>query len=277
LALIIHTYINGKLLTVNKLINEYYDNLDELIVSCLNDYYLHNFNLPQQVYLPLEQKYLSDLNYQNKIKFINPKAGKFISIIKLANTNAEQYFKSDYLVYKRQKALNEDAFEQLKQLLGIDNLNLINVFDMSNLFGTEKVGGMIALSNGEFNKKLYRKFIIKDANNVGDTQAMNEVVSRQYKRTLSERQSLPNLIIVDGGINQVNATIKALQTIKLDQIIPVIGLYKDRNHKTDGIIYREQKIALDHKSGLYLYLFNIQEEVHRFAISFFRQRKHRLN
>jgi excinuclease ABC subunit C len=145
---------------------------------------------------------------------------------------------------------------------------------MSNLFDKDKIGAMIGIEGGMFNKKLYRKFIIKDQTTKGDTNFMHEVILRQYTRTINEKQTFPNLIIVDGALAQVNAARKALTELKLEKIIPVIGLSKDNKHKTDAIVINAStKISLNKKSPLYNYLFNIQEEVHRFAISFNRSKR----
>jgi excinuclease ABC subunit C len=103
---------------------------------------------------------------------------------------------------------------------------------------------------------------------------MYEVIGRRYTRIIKENNNfLPNLIIVDGGLIQVNAALKALQELNLHKVIPVIGLFKNDRHQTAGIIFPNKKqIILDRHSNLYLYLFNIQEEVHRYTINFFRQK-----
>jgi excinuclease ABC subunit C len=268
LTIMIHSYIKGKLLEVNKQITEMYSDVNELLSSYLNQYYQNNLNKPSYLYIRDKIELIND------IAIINPVKGKFSELISNANVNAEQYFKSNYLVYQKQKQNNELAYEELKKLLNVDNLSLIHAFDMSSLFHKDKIGVMIGLENGTFNKKLYRKFIIKNDSSQGDTQYMYEVATRQYKRMVNEQQSLPNLIIVDGGINQINAIILALKTLSLDKIIPVIGLSKNKMHKTDSIVLsNNHKIALEKKSGLYFYLFNIQEEVHRFAINFNRSKR----
>lgn len=150
-------------------------------------------------------------------------------------------------------------------------MSLIHVYDIANLFADDQVGAMIALENGNFNKNLYRKFIIKNLDASSDYERMKEVVYRQYKRMLDEGQTLPNLIIVDGGIIQINAAIESLSKLHLDKVINVIGLSKDKHHKTNSIVFpNKQTIKLDKSSDIYMYLLNIQEEVHNFAINFFR-------
>jgi excinuclease ABC subunit C len=272
ISIIIHTYQDGKLLAVNRQISELHDDINDALVSYLTQYYLNDLNLPKIAYANISEEHIKALTKVTGFKIVNPASGKFKQIIKSAAINAKEYFSSNYLVYERKREQNELAFDELRKLLFIDNLSIINVFDMSNFFGNDKIGAMIGLENGKLNKNMYRKFIIKDKNLKGDTEYMKEVINRQYTKIIKESSPLPNLIIVDGGIAQVNAAISALKDLGLDKIIPVIGLSKDSKHKTDGIVIANKKISLDKKSGLYMYLFNIQEEVHRFAINFFRNR-----
>jgi excinuclease ABC subunit C len=273
ISISIISYVKGNLLTKNQQIGEFYGDINELLTNYLMQYYYQGFNLPKKCYVNLDPSNLQGLSTTLNIQFINPSRGKYQSILENTVKNASLYFQTNYLVYKQRKERTQLAFENFSRLLSLDNLSLIHVFDMSNLFGSDKVGAMIALDNGVFNKNLYRKFIIKDLKAASDTQYMFEVVHRQYKKMLEEKQPLPNLIIVDGGLGQVNAALKALKELNLHDIIPVIGLNKDRSHKTDGITFASKKIMkLDRKSDIYLFLFNIQEEVHRYAINFFRQR-----
>jgi excinuclease ABC subunit C len=273
ISISIISYVKGNLLTKNQQIGEFYGDINELLTNYLMQYYYQSFNLPRKCYVNLDSNDLQGLSKILNIQFISPSRGKYQTILENAVKNASLYFQTNYLIYKQRKERTQLAFENFGKLLSLDNLSLIHVFDMSNLFGNDKIGAMIALDNGIFNKNLYRKFIIKDLNASSDTQYMFEVVSRQYKKMLEEKQTLPNLIIVDGGLGQVNAALKALKELNLHDIIPVIGLNKDRSHKTDGITFASKKIMkLDRKSDIYLFLFNIQEEVHRYAINFFRQR-----
>ena len=274
ISIVIFSYAKGKLLAKTQQINELNDELEQELSSYLVQFYLNNAAKPKKVYLSINKKVNKQLSQILNIDFITPEKGKFKEILINASINAKEYFKNNYYQYLKQQELNEQAFEKLKQVLNISNLNIIHMFDMSNLFSDAKVGAMIALENGVFNKKLYRKFIIKDLENAGDTQYMKECVIRQYNNVIKNNESLPNLIIADGGLNQVNAIKSALKEIKLDQIIPVIGLAKNKNHQTEYIICENKKtIPLDKTSSLYLYLVKIQDEVHRFAISFFRKKK----
>ncbi|GMO14246.1 MAG: excinuclease ABC subunit C [Mycoplasmoidaceae bacterium] len=263
ITIIIHSYIKGKLLEVNKQINNLYDDVESALSSFLSQYYLDNLNKPKNILIDTK------IDLPIELKVIQPERGEKKQLTNNANLNAKHFFSTNLLVYLRMKQQTVDAFEQLKAVLKIENLSLIHVFDMSNLFDKDRIGVMIGVEDGQFNKKLYRKFIIKNQESHGDTQFMYEVIFRQYSRTIKEGHAFPNLIIVDGAIGQINSARKALAELKIDKIIPVIGLSKDNKHKTDAIVIDKDMIMpLDKKSGLFNYLFNIQEEVHRFAIGF---------
>lgn len=274
ISISIFSYINGKLLAKKEQIAEINDSVSDTIESCLMQFYADSLNLPKKCYVSLEDKKLKNLSKSLNVIFINPKTGRFKNILENAINNAKSYYNSNYLQYKKSVALNEDAFLALQKALNMDNLSLIHIFDMSNLFNEDRIGAMIALEHGKFNKNLYRKFIIKNEAAKSDVEYTKEVVIRQYARMLKQREELPNLIIADGGKQQVNVIVQALKVNKLDLVIPVIGLVKNKKHETEKIYITDNKyINLDKKSELYLYLLKIQNEVHRFAITFFRQRK----
>ncbi|GHU33408.1 hypothetical protein FACS1894166_08790 [Bacilli bacterium] len=273
IAVVIFSYINGKLLTKFQQIAEIHSEVDETLTQFLMQYYQNSYNKPQTCYVNLEKAPLKILSKTIGLEFINPIAGKYKTIIQSAVSNAKKFYDTNLLVYQKKRQMTVEAFNDLRKTLNLDNLSLIHVFDMSNLFGKDKVGSMIALENGVLNKNLYRKFIIKDLSASSDYAYTYEVVKRQYVKTIKIGTPLPNLIIVDGGTIQINAVKKALSELHIEKIVPVIGLVKDNHHRTDAIITdNHRQIALDHKSRLYTYLFNIQEEVHRYAISFFRKR-----
>ena len=274
ISISIFSYINGKLLAKREQIAEIHDSISETIESYLMQFYSDNLNSPKKCYVSLANKKLKNLSKNLNIIFVNPKVGKFKNILENAIANAKAYYNSNYLQYKKFIALNDDAFEELKRTLNICNLNLIHVFDMSNLFNEDRIGAMIAIEHGEFNKNLYRKFIIKNKTSKSDVEYMSEVITRQYTRMLNQKEELPNLIIADGGKQQVNIIMQTLKINKLDLLIPVIGLVKNKKHETEKIYVPNDKfINLDKKSELYLYLSKIQNEAHRFAITFFRQKK----
>jgi excinuclease ABC subunit C len=272
ICITIFSYIDGKLLLKNNQICDLYGQGEEEILNYLFQYYDNNKNLPANVYISLPNNLLKQLTNQLKINFINPLTGKYKTIIKNAMDNARKSLASNYLVYKNKFNRSVKAYEDFKTLIGNSQLSLIHIFDISNLFSENKVGAMVVLENGNFNKSSYKKFIIKDANSISDTQCMREVIQRQYSRAINENKKLPGLIIVDGGKHQVNVCKDALHLCKLN--IQVIGLAKNSKHQTDKIVFEngtEYKIPIN--GNVYQFLLNIQEEVHRFAISFFKQKK----
>ncbi len=165
---------------------------------------------------------------------------------------------------------NELANEALRELLNLKVLNRIDLFDNSNLFGSFSVSGMVVFKNGLPSKKEYRKYKISlDKND--DYNTMKEVIYRRYYRALLEKTELPDLIIVDGGINQINACKEVLSSLNLD--IKVCGLKKNDKHRTneliDGDFYSTYNIDKD--SYLFHYLTRMQDEVHRFTINYHKE------
>jgi excinuclease ABC subunit C len=160
-SLIIHRYRKNVLFECSKYIEEYYDNLlEDSISSLLNLYYLENKNKPKKIY--------SSFIFFSLIPLFLPKKSKYSKIVENANENAKSHFQSNYLVFQKLKERTRDALKELEEILNISNINLIHSFDISNFFENDKVGAMIVLENGEFNKKLYRKFIIKNVEIKGD-------------------------------------------------------------------------------------------------------------
>jgi excinuclease ABC subunit C len=275
LSIVIFSYIRGKLLTKNQQISEIFTKINEELISYLVQYYHDNQNTPNKCIVNLPQNDLRQLTKILGPHFVSPKTGKYKIIMQTVANNAKTYFDTNYLVYKQRERLSNDGFNTLRKTLNIDNLSLIHVFDISNLFAEDKVGAMIGLTSGQFNKNLYRKFIIKNTRNNSDANSMSEVIYRRYHEALKNREGLPNLIIVDGGTIQINAAVKTLKQLGLNLVIPVIGLVKNQHHKTHAIMLpNNQQINLDKSTPLYLYLFNLQEEVHRFAINFFRAKNY---
>lgn len=274
LSIVIFSYLNGKLLAKNQQIAEINnDDISEVLINYLMQYYFDSLNKPNICYVNLHNSEIKSIAKATGIEFISPSKGKFKQILHEGIKNAKQFFTSSYLIYRQKINLTKKSFEELKQVLNLDNLSLIHVYDVANLFSDNQVGAMIALEDGNFNKNLYRKFIIKDLDASSDYARMKEVVYRQYRRVIDNKEQLPNLIIVDGGIIQINAAIDSLNKLHLDKIIPVIGLSKDNHHKTNAIVFPSKKtIKLDKSSSMYMYLLNVQEEVHRYAINFFRNK-----
>jgi excinuclease ABC subunit C len=273
LSISVYSYVETKLIDMQNQIIEISIDIETSIFEFLSAYYYKHQNPPKTLYVKLNKAYLDELNETFKnIKFKKPEKGKFKSIINIANLNAKKHYSSDYLVYEDEKCRNANAYTELTKIFNLGENTLIHVFDMSNYGKNERVGGMIALTNGRFNKKLYRKFIIRNQNAISDIDMFKEVIKRQYERMIIEKQELPNLVIVDGGKNQIKIVQEQFKRLNLE--IKIIGLVKNNKHETDHILTIQNKIiSLNKNSGLYFYLVNIQNEVHRYAINFLKKKK----
>lgn len=237
----------------------------EIFLNFIGQFYLVKQNpLPKEILLPeLDYSSLSD---EIKRKIIVPKKGKKKDMVKLVTENAKE--KIDVLSQKEElkKKRTIGAITTLGEILGIGVPTNIEAFDNSNIQGVSSVSAMVSYLDGEKNPKGYRKFLIKTVEGANDALTMHEVVTRRYSRLKKEGKPFPNLIIMDGGKPQVNSALKALELI--DVKIPVMGLVKNDNHKTEAILFNNEEIALDKKSNLFYFLEAMQDEVHRYAISF---------
>ena len=228
--------------------------------------------LPKEIIVPdiididLLSKYLN-------IKVETREKGDIKKLLDLAKENSKIYIeeKEEELNNNEEKRL--EALTELKKLLNVDKVSRMESFDNSHLFGTYYVGGMVVFEDFLPKREEYRKFKI-DINTKDDLSAMREVVYRRYYRLFMEEAKLPDLIVVDGGELQVRVVRDIIDELNLP--INIIGLKKDTHHKTNTIIDRNlNEIKIDSHSNLFLYLANIQEEVHRFAITYHRNIKNK--
>ena len=229
-----------------------------------NFYLVENNPLPKQIFI--SDASAEDLNTFNQVlstKVIVPKIGKNLEYLNLVRENAKE--KIDVLIKRKELDYQrtEKTFKDLSKLLNIE-VHKIEAFDNSNIQGASAVSAMVVFIDGKKAPKLYRKFKIKTVIGVNDVATMKEVVTRRY----IDLDTLPDLIIMDGGELQVNSCLSALKNINKN--IPVLGLVKDDNHKTRALYYNGSEIEVEKGSYLFHMMEAIQEEVHRFAISFFR-------
>jgi excinuclease ABC subunit C len=161
--------------------------------------------------------------------------------------------------------------DELAKIIGLKQTPLrIELFDNSHLQGSSAVGAMVCFINGEPSKKNYRKFRLSEEDAGDDYHSMKEVVSRRYRRLKEENSSFPDLILADGGLTQVHASLEGLDEAGVN--VPVYGLYKNDKHQTEGLIDKDgKKYPLDKKSSLFFLLMRMQDEVHRFALSYHKQ------
>ena len=224
----------------------------------------HELLVPEDINKDLLQEYF-------QIKVNTPQKGKLKSLLELGKENAKEQMELKEETLKKDDEERLNALKELKELLGLKKLNRMESFDNSHLFGTFYVGGMVVFDDFLPNKNLYRKYKIstevKD-----DLNAMREVIYRRYFKTLMEEESAPDLIVMDGGELQISVCKEVLDSIGLK--IPIIGLVKDKNHRTSHIMDENYKIlSVKKDSKLFLFLTKIQEEVHRYAITYHRNIK----
>ncbi len=251
-----------------KIINTLVDK-KEALMEYIIKFYEKNL-LPHELFVPefidseLLSKYLN-IKVDTRIK------GDIKKLLDLALENSKIYLEEKENLLTQNEEKRKEALNELKKILKVDKVSRMESFDNSHLFGTYYVGGMVVFEDFLPLKNEYRKFKI-DINTKDDLTAMHEVVYRRYYRLLMENAKYPELIVVDGGELQVKVVVDIINNLNLP--INVIGLKKDNHHKTSTIIDKNlQEIKIDSHSNLFLYLANIQEEVHRFAISYHRDIK----
>ena len=206
-----------------------------------------------------------------EIKVTKPQKGKLKNLVDLAKENAKEQMDLEKETLKRDDDERTKALEELRKLLGLKELHRMESFDNSHLFGTFYVGGMVVFDDFLPNKDLYRKYKIstevKD-----DLSAMREVLYRRYFKTIMNESYKPDLIVMDGGELQISVAKEILNSLNL--YIPIIGLVKDKNHRTSYIMNESyERLAVEKDSKLFLFLTRIQEEVHRYAITYHRNIK----
>ena len=212
----------------------------------------------------------------NEAIFCIPQKGDKKKLLDLSTMNVKEY-KVDRI--KQEEKLNPEQratrlLTELQQLLNLEKLPIrIECFDNSNIQGSDPVAGCVVFIKGKPSKKDYRKYNIKSVIGPDDYASMKEVVWRKYKRAIEEETPLPDLIIADGGIGQMNAIKEATDALEIN--IPIAGLAKNDKHHTNELLYGfpAQTIGIKQTSSLFKLLTNIQDEVHRFAISFHRDKR----
>ena len=224
----------------------------------------HELLVPQEIDEALLEEYF-------KVKVSKPQKGKLKNLLDLAKENAKEQIELQGETLKQDEEERLKALNELKNLLGLKELHRMESFDNSHLFGTFYVGGMVVFDDFLPNKDLYRKYKISTEAK-DDLSAMKEVIYRRYFKVLMEESYKPDLIVMDGGMLQINACKEILESLNLH--IPIIGLVKDDKHRTNHIMNENLEILnVDKDSKLFLFLTRIQEEVHRYAISYHRNIK----
>ena len=214
----------------------------------------------------------------HKVHIKIPKKGSKEKLVELARKNAALVLNTDKERLKREEGRTIGAVKELEQLLGISGIVRMEAYDISNTSGFASVGSMIVYEKGKPKKNDYRKFKIKGVQGADDYASMEEVLTRRFEHGLKEKEEgkdlggftvFPDLILMDGGKGQVNIALQVLKKLKIN--IPVCGMVKDDNHRTRGLYYQNVEIPIDKHSEAFRLITRIQDEAHRFAITFHRQ------
>ncbi len=226
--------------------------------------------LPKEIYVPeeIDNELLS--SYLNT-KVLHTYRGKIKSLLDLAMENAKENLDAQEETIEKDLQKRLEAERVLSKLLNMEKVERIESFDNSHLFGTYYVGGMVVFDDFLPNRNEYRKYKI-DANVKDDLGAMREVLYRRYYRVLMDNLEKPDLIVLDGGMNQITVCKEIIESLNLN--IRIVGLVKDSHHRTNHLMDENYNIIdIPDDSNLFLYLSKIQEEVHRFAITYHRNIK----
>ena len=244
--------------------------ISEQLIEYILRFYEKSGILPKELLVPetvdseLLGKYLN-------IKVSTPMRGKLKNLLDLASENAKEVLMEEEETLKKNDDLRFEAIEELKTLLGTDKVSRMEAFDNSHLFGTFYVGGMVVYDDFLPLKDEYRKFKIS-TDVKDDLGAMREVLYRRYFKVLMENLQAPDLIVMDGGFNQVSVAKEIIDSLGLK--IRIIGLVKDKKHRTNSIIDENGRVLeVRNDSNLFLFFSKIQEEVHRYAITYHRNIK----
>ena len=262
----------GNLIERDVSIFPFFDDPVETFVSFIGRFYLHQRHLkPKQLLVPIgtDTGILSELL---EINVHTPFRGRKKELVELAMKNADIALYEKFSLIERDEERTIQAVEKLGESLNIEIPHRIEAFDNSNIQGTDPVSAMVVFTDGRPDKKEYRKYKIRDVKGPDDYETMREVIRRRYSRVLKEEHQLPDLIIVDGGKGQMSAALDVLEN-ELGLDIPLCGLAKDDKHKTSELLYGHPPaiIPLSRKSQAFYLVQRVQDEVHRFAVSFHRQ------
>lgn len=260
----------------------YREDKADIMSTFLKQYYLDIMYIPKEILLQVEPFDYHAINEfinqkkEGKVKISIPKLGRKKELIDMAYKNAnEMIIKYEDRIDRRERKKNA-GLKGLQKLLNISNLSRIECFDISNTSGVMSVGSMVVFEDGKPNPKEYRKFRINTVEGPDDYASHREVLTRRLKRADTDKGkmktgfvNLPNLILMDGGKGQVSVAKEVVA--KSGHLIEVAGLVKDDKHTTRAIIYNNEEIPIKKSDPVYKFIYQIQEEAHRFAINYHRK------
>ncbi len=266
------------------------DPVKEVISSFIASFYGGTAQIPKTIYVPDEiedqeliEKFLTEKR-GSKVWIKVPKKGDKKNLLDMVRNNAKIMLDQFKEKMVEEKELNKSALTELADVLGLDSLPArIEAYDISNIQGVDSVGTMVVFENGKAKNSDYRRFKIKSVKGSNDYESMREILSRRFSHGLEEVNKIkernleyskgkfcifPDLIMMDGGKGQVNIAIEVLKDFGIE--IPVCGLVKDHKHRTRGIIFNNEEILIRRGSGLMNLITRVQDEVHRYAITYHR-------
>ena len=265
------------------------DSIEEILEEFITSFYGGTAKVPRTIYVPalsnveLVEEYLT-IKRGAKVWIKVPQKGQKREMLEMVKNNAQitlEKFKDKYL---RDKEINKIALEELQELLDLEIWpSRIEAYDISNIQGVDSVGSMIVFEEGRSKNSDYRRFRIKTVKGANDYDSMREILTRRFSHGLEEVKAIqesklqfsagkfsnfPDIIMMDGGKGQINIALEVLRDLNIN--IPVCGLVKDDKHATRGIIYNNEELIINRSSNLMQLIRRIQNEVHRFAITYHR-------
>lgn len=260
------------------------DTEGEILSSFIKQFYAGTPYIPAELMLPEEiedqdiiEEWLT-ARRERRVHLRIPKKGTKEKLVELAQKNAQMVLKNDRERLKREEGRTIGAVKELEKILGLKGIIRMEAYDISNTNGFDSVGSMVVYEHGKPKRNDYRKFKIKTVQGLDDYASMNEVLTRRFGHGLREQQEesetggfqiFPDLIMMDGGRGQVNIALEVLEKLHLH--IPVCGMVKDDNHRTRGLYFNNTELPIDRNSECFRLITRIQDEAHRFAITFHRQ------
>ena len=262
----------GKLIERDVNLFPYYNDPDEDFLTYVGQFYQEKSHLiPNEILIPqdIDEEAVKALV---DTKVLKPQRGEKKQLVNLAIKNARVSLEQKFNLLEKSMEKTQGAIENLGKLLQIPTPVRIESFDNSNIMGTSPVSAMVVFVNGKPSKKDYRKYKIKTVVGPDDYASMREVIRRRYSRVMRDGLTPPDLIVIDGGQGQVNIAKQVIQD-ELGLDIPIAGLQKNDKHQTHELLFGDplQVIELSRTSQEFFLLQRIQDEVHRFAITFHRQ------
>jgi len=256
----------------------------DILSAFLMQFYMGAPFIPKEILLPFEpsqaeliEEWMSSQN-GSKVTLVIPQKGKKDKLVKLAMENAKIKLDQDVEKLKRKRDKTIGAVNEIAQILELSDIHRMEAYDISNISGFESVGSMVVYEDGRPKPNEYRKFKIKSVEGPNDYASMEEVLTRRFEHGLAEIDgneisgkfsTFPDLILMDGGKGQVNICEEVLSRLGLD--IPVCGMVKDDNHRTRGLYYNNTELPISKSSEGFHLITRIQDEAHRFAITFHRK------